>query len=106
MREDGSLRDADIALFLSSRYGIKISADEVGEMVLQNGLATTRRIEGQDYLDLDVMEIVSILFIPVLLKAVAASDSSKDTTISEKLQLPPPELLGEVLRMMLEDATG
>lgn len=102
VREDASLRDSDIALFLSSRYGIKLSEEEVRETILQ-GLTTTRNNNGGDYLDLDLMEIVSILFIPVLLKAVA---DARNDDIPENLQLPPPGMLSGVLCMMLEDVTG
>jgi len=124
VRVDGSLTHTDISLFLASRYGIIISEDEVRETVLQ-GLKTTTSttstkrsatLENDDDdnnhsdggLDnLDLMEIVSILFIPVLLKAVADAESSNDDIIiPENLQLPPPEMLPSVLCMMLEDTTG
>ena len=123
VREDGSLRDADIRLFLSSRYGIRVSEEEVRATVLQ-GLTTTESIEGRDYVDLDLMEIVSLLFIPLLLKAAAAADKDvaaavpeigpdsieaveKDgDTCPENMQLPPPKILSDALRMILEDVTG
>lgn len=136
VRPDGSLRDADIRLFLSSRYGIRLSEEEVRATVLR-GLTTTTTapatnsgVEGREHVDLDLMEVVSLLFIPLLLKAAAAADAGKkdvvadvpenngtdaveaaekdggDTACPENVQLPPPNILSDVLRMILEDVTG
>lgn len=134
VRPDGSLRDADIRLFLSSRYGIRLSEEEVRATVLR-GLTTTTAatnsgVEGREHVDLDLMEVVSLLFVPLLLKAAAAADAGKkdvvadvpenngtdaveaaekdggDTACPENVQLPPPNILSDVLRMILEDVTG
>lgn len=59
---------ADIRLFLSSRYGIIVTEEEVKESIL-GGLGG-----GEHYLEgdgdaLDLMEVVACLLIPTLLKA-------------------------------------
>lgn len=71
LRLDGSIREEDIVLFLSSRYGIKVSPGEIRKVVMK-GLGGG---DGDDVC-IDLMELVAMLLIPTLLKAAANCDTN------------------------------
>ena len=76
LRMDGSIKDIDIVRFLSSRYGIKVTEQEVRKTVMY-GLGGG----DDDEVCIDLMELVAILLIPTLIKAadaVADQQSSGD----------------------------
>ena len=73
LRLDGSIREEDIVLFLSSRYGIQVSPVEIRKVVM-NGLGGG---DGDDVC-IDLMELVAMLLIPTLIKAAAAA--SRDSS--------------------------
>jgi len=76
LRMDGSIKDIDIVRFLSSRYGIKVTEEEVRKTVM-HGLGGG----DDDEVCIDLMELVAILLIPTLIKAanaVADQQSSAD----------------------------
>jgi hypothetical protein len=108
----------DIRLYLSSRYGIIVTEEEVRNTIL-SGLGG-----GSDEDDvLDLMELVAVLLIPTLLKAahtdVNHDDDDDDPELIElgsnsfrKPVLPtlpegvvptPPGMLDYVLKMILHD---
>lgn len=64
IRQDGSIYAIDISNFLCSRYGIKVSEEEVRKTILKG-------FGGGDEDDecIDLTELVAILMIPFLLKA-------------------------------------
>mmetsp|Transcript_21580 Transcript_21580/g.38070 ORF Transcript_21580/g.38070 Transcript_21580/m.38070 type:complete len:1026 (-) Transcript_21580:193-3270(-) len=67
LRTDASIRADDIAKFLMSRYGIKVTEDEVTETIAKGfGGGGLSEDDGDT---IDLTEIVSILLIPTLLKA-------------------------------------
>lgn len=108
VRLDGSIKDEDIRLFLSSRYGIDVSAIDVRQTILK-GMGGDRDTDddlGDNCPDvIDVMELTAILLIPTLLKAAALEEEGSNN-IPNGLLMPPPDLLKYVLDMILHDVTG
>lgn len=122
LRRDGSIYAIDIVHFLSSRYGIRVSVEEVQETILKG-------LGGGDSEDecIDLTEIVAILFIPLLIKAAdafaAAEGPQEEKTrkdfrtewqykdylrrkkISNARSLKE-DIIKNVLDMILLDATG
>ncbi|KAG7356321.1 hypothetical protein IV203_001007 [Nitzschia inconspicua] len=104
LRQDASITAADIRLFLRSRYGIIVDEEELQQTVI-SGLG------GGDSAEeiIDLMEVVCMLLIPTLLKA-ARVETDDDSHLSKDLPegvLPPePDLIKNVLTMILEDVTG
>lgn len=67
IRRDGSIRTDDIAKFLISRYGIKVTETEVAESIAKGfGGGGISEDDGDT---LDLCEIVALLLVPTLLKA-------------------------------------
>mmetsp|Transcript_3330 Transcript_3330/g.3674 ORF Transcript_3330/g.3674 Transcript_3330/m.3674 type:complete len:928 (-) Transcript_3330:725-3508(-) len=110
---DGSINDKDVRAFLMSRHGIKTSEEEVRKVIF-SGLAGG---EGEDDC-IDIVEMVSILVIPLLLKVAKGNERKVATEFSsaedfnaymmlederEKLA-PPPSIISDVLRNILIDA--
>lgn len=83
LRMDGSIRDADIVRFLLSRYGIKVTEDEVRKTVMF-GLGGG----DDDEACIDLMELAAILLIPTLIKAADAVDGGDDGDGAEGWSLP------------------
>ncbi|KAG7356326.1 hypothetical protein IV203_001012 [Nitzschia inconspicua] len=104
LRQDASITAADIRLFLRSRYGILVDEEELQKTVI-SGLG------GGDSAEeiIDLMEVVCMLLIPTLLKA-SRVETDDDFHLSKDLPegvIPPePDLIKNVLTMMLEDVTG
>jgi len=65
LRLDGSIRSEDIVLFLSSRYGIRVSSEEVRKTIMTGMGGGGDR----DNACIDLMELVGCLLIPTLIKA-------------------------------------
>ena len=67
LRRDGSIKPTDITKFLMSRYGIKVTNEEVSQTIAKGfgggGLSE------EDGNTLDLTEIVALLLIPELVKA-------------------------------------
>lgn len=89
--------DEDIVLFLLSRYGIVVTAEDVRKQVIR-GLGGGDE-EADDCIDL--CEMVCMLLIPTLLKAVTDNDD-----LPEGVVHPKPGLVDYVLSMILHDTTG
>ena len=123
----------DIRLFLSSRYGIQVTNQDVREGILKGlGDGSSSPVVDLDYYPgaqadeddvvaeemLDLMQIVALLIIPTLRKAVEsqngndnnnenASGANNDNIISRReLVGTPPGMIDYVLKMILHDATG
>jgi len=123
----------DIRLFLSSRYGIQVTNQDVREGILKGlGDGSSSPVVDLDYYPgaqadeddvvaeemLDLMQIVALLIIPTLRKAVEsmngndnnnenASGENNDNIISRReLVGTPPGMIDYVLKMILHDATG
>ena len=80
-------KDEDIQLFLSSRYGIKVSIDQVRDTILYGlggGGGST-----YDASVLDIMELTAILMIPILLKS---ADQENGAKLPPGMREPPPHL--------------
>ncbi len=77
--------DKDIARFFSSRYGIKITHDEV-RLVLMKGFSSRKEEDGF----IDLCELTSALLIPFLLKANASiHDSPIHKLLTKKKSVLP-----------------
>jgi len=94
LRSDGSIRDVDISMFLSSRYGVNVTPAEVTENLLP-GLAGTHAEVLADFAKkkessnkkggsdkekeesaggtIDLAELVSVLLMPALVKIASSS---------------------------------
>ncbi|CAJ1931159.1 unnamed protein product [Cylindrotheca closterium] len=101
---DGSIDDEDVRVFLMSRFGIVVTNEQVREYIFK-GLAGG---DGEDEA-IDILELVSILMIPMLVKV---SDSvlgnKKRTSIltsDQERLLPPPTIIADVLQNILSDTT-
>ena len=101
--------DVDIMHFLSSRYGINVTKEEVKSTILR-GLGGGESDEDC----IDLMEMVAILMIPTLLKAKeqlkdyeSSNDTVDDGVIDETEFIQPQRgLLNYVVSMILHDVTG
>ena len=94
MQPQTSKKDQDIQLYLKSRFGIEVTAGEVKSKVI-NGFG------GYGYASddcLDLMELVSMLLIPTILKA-----SNPDMDFPEGIVQPREGLINYVLDMILHD---
>ena len=87
----------DVRLFLSSRYGIVVSNEEVRDTIFE-GLAGGSGDDGC----LDLMEVVAILLIPTLLKA---SNEQENVALPNGVVETPRGMLEYVLRMILHDVS-
>lgn len=116
--DDGSWMDAsidatDIQAFLMSRYGIKTSEEEVRDVIF-SGLAGG---DGEDDC-IDIIEMVSILVIPLLVKVSRGSDMKTEEDFKtteeydnyialqdERKKLSPPlTIIKDVLTNILGDS--
>lgn len=103
LRRNASLLAEDVRWFLSSRYGVVVSEAQVRETIFQGlGTGIASHNEGANAV-LDLMEVVTILFIPTLLKA--ARQREKDD-LPEGVVAAPPGMVEYVLKMILHDTTG
>ena len=66
LRKDGTINAADISLFLMSRYGIDVTADEVSNTI-SKGFGGGGISESDGNL-MDLTEVVAMLFIPTLIR--------------------------------------
>jgi hypothetical protein len=80
--------DVDISLFLTSRYGVQQTPEEVRERIL-SGVGSK---DGY----LDMMQLVSLLMIPKL----------REEQEHRKEGAGTDDVLGYTLEMMLHDVTG
>ena len=67
LRRDGSIKTDDIAKFLMSRYGIKVTEEEVTETIAKGFGGGDLSEEDGDTLDL--VEMTAMMLVPTLLKA-------------------------------------
>jgi hypothetical protein len=81
-----------------SRYGIVVTTEEVSETIFA-GLGS----DSGNNECLDLMEVVAILLIPTILKAV---EELEGATLPSNIVSTPPGLLEYVARMILHDVTG
>lgn len=125
VRRDASIKAEDIQRFLMSRYGIKVTEDQVRNTILEGmGGGSTQ----DDVLDL--MEVVAMLLIPIFLKAarkdyLCEDESTDDLSVLQESRrstarsirtrweakddgiIPsPPGMIDFVLKMILHDVTG
>jgi len=99
-----STTDEDIVIFLKSRYGINVTAEEVRETILQGMQADADPVEdGDDKSVLDIMELTSILLIPILNKSAKLTQGRK---LPKGVAEPPSELIWTVLQRILQDVLG
>mmetsp|Transcript_15838 Transcript_15838/g.22648 ORF Transcript_15838/g.22648 Transcript_15838/m.22648 type:complete len:1024 (-) Transcript_15838:164-3235(-) len=96
LRKDGSIFDKDISRFFSSRYGIKITHDEV-RLSLLKGFSGRKEDEGF----IDLCELASALLIPFLLKANAAIYESPIHKLMVKKSVAP-----DVVRKYIGDGSS
>jgi hypothetical protein len=124
LRRDGSITATDVMHFLSSRYGIRVTEQEVRETILK-GLA------GGDCEDdcIDLTEMLAILMIPEIVKVADDKyNASSRVNITERVsedfeskweyedhirrvklaneRKPDSGIIERVLNMILNDATG
>jgi hypothetical protein len=100
-----SSKASDVKNFLMSRYGIKMSKEDV-EAVIFNGLASG---EVEKDACIDLLEIVAILIIPLLVKVVNTKnqeDCSVSDNEEEKRLAPPPAIIADVLQNILHGTLG
>merc|ERR1719291_1079106 len=97
VRKDASIDATDIASLLCSKYGIKISTDDVRKFILEGyaGGDDTEEV-------LDLSEIVSILIIPYLLKKVEDMKEADDKPETKS----DVDVFSKVLGMILTEVTG
>lgn len=125
VRRDASIKAEDIQRFLMSRYGIKVTEDQVRNTILEGmGGGSTQ----DDVLDL--MEVVAMLLIPIFLKAARKDYLCEDESLDDQSVLQesrrtaakslrtrweaqddgiiptPPGMIDFVLKMILHDVTG
>ena len=117
-----SIRDVDIGLYLRSRYGIEASSEDIRSAISDglggagsgdDGRSTHANDEDQDQeagaadCRIDLAEMVSLLLIPTLCKAVPFQEEGKEDSDCEDtvphLVQPPPDLIAKVLAIILED---
>jgi len=114
---DGSIDAADVKAFLMSRYGIDIHKEDVRKIIFK-GLAGG---EGEDSC-IDIVETVSILIIPLLVKVSnrlqngnkqGGAEAEEDDRFKEdcapdddaqRLE-PPPNIIEDVLKCILMDTS-
>ena len=91
----------DIASLLCSKYGIKISIDDVQNFILEgyNVGHSTEEV-------LDLSEIVSILIIPYLLKKIKGFKEAGDDDGATRTRSGVHDVLKEVLGVILIEVTG
>jgi len=70
IRSDGSINSEDIQVYLLSRFGIKVTLDEV-QTIIMDGMGGS----SNDDEVLDLMEVTAIILIPLLLKAAYVEGS-------------------------------
>ena len=113
IRENGSIRAADISLYLLSRHGIKISPEEVQRILFTHIIGTTsstcsrKSAAEQNEKDnsdghvecLDLIEIIALIFIPTFCKMTISEENAQGL---EKIS---PQVLDRVLAMILHDGT-
>jgi hypothetical protein len=92
LRKDGSIEDNDISLFLSSRYGVQVTPEEVRETIL-DGLGGTGGY-------MDMMQLVSLLMVPVLRQEQHDREFAGNESQNEN------DLLLFTIEMLLHDVTG
>jgi hypothetical protein len=92
-----SLPAEDIRLFLSSRYGIRVTDEEVFSTILQGLGGGSEKDEC-----IDVMELVAILLIPTLIKA---ADQRGGYRLPSGVVPAPAGLLEYVLKIILHDVS-
>jgi len=90
IRIDASIKDEDIVSFLASRYGIRVTKDFVRSTVLK----------GFDRDSLDLMELMTIILIPTLIKAanqvIDQAEDSKRLVSNKSKELQVVKDLEEV----------
>lgn len=90
-----ALTDEDIRLYLLSRYGIEVAREEVQNVIIKGFAGGS---VDDDFDCIDLVEMVTILLIPTLLKASTRSDD-----LPEELVRPREGLIHYVLDMILHD---
>jgi len=88
LNQDASIDAEDIRNYLISRHGIDVSVNGVEKIILRGNAS------------LDLISLVSILFIPTFCKLNAPLEETRD------LEAVPPQVIKRVLEMILHDATG
>lgn len=120
VRPDASIQAIDVVNFLSSRYGIRVTPEEVKQTILR-GLGGG---DGDDDV-IDLAEVVAILIIPELIKAARQitygplrqkerDEFESDWQYEEYMRrfaladarMPDPDVLQVVLNNILQDVTG
>ncbi|CAB9521768.1 unknown protein [Seminavis robusta] len=114
VRTDASICAEDIRLFLSSRYGIAVTEDQVCSRILR-GLISSSSDSSEDDDDddmVDLMELVALLLLPTIQKAAQhlvcsqQDDTDDDEHCQGEVVPAPKEMLNYVLKMILHDVTG
>mmetsp|Transcript_3787 Transcript_3787/g.6451 ORF Transcript_3787/g.6451 Transcript_3787/m.6451 type:complete len:895 (-) Transcript_3787:79-2763(-) len=115
LREDGSIQACDIVAFLMSRHGIEVTEEEVLDKII--GTFGQRTVDSRS--DIDLIQLLALLLIPLLLKAKQSLDQAQQASNTIRRQSgtclhrqkgdsrwPDADIIESVLRMMLHDATG
>jgi hypothetical protein len=114
IRSDGSINNEDIQVYLLSRFGIKVSLEEV-QTIIMDGMGGS----SNDDEVLDLMEVTAIILIPLLLKAAYVEGSYADGENNNNINnnnsdsgsktlppgvLPPPsDLLADCANIIIHD---
>mmetsp|Transcript_13239 Transcript_13239/g.19834 ORF Transcript_13239/g.19834 Transcript_13239/m.19834 type:complete len:119 (+) Transcript_13239:61-417(+) len=76
LREDGSIQACDIVAFLMSRHGIEITEEEVLDKIIST--FGQRTVDSRS--DIDLIQLLALLFIPLLLKAKQSLDQAQQAS--------------------------
>ena len=105
IRSDGSINSEDIQVYLLSRFGIKVTLDEV-QTIIMDGMGGS----SNDDEVLDLMEVTAIILIPLLLKAAYVEgsyddveNSSNNRTLPPGVLPPPSDLLADCANIIIHD---
>mmetsp|Transcript_10470 Transcript_10470/g.19711 ORF Transcript_10470/g.19711 Transcript_10470/m.19711 type:complete len:347 (+) Transcript_10470:87-1127(+) len=83
LRKEGSISATDVVHFLSSRYGIRVTEHEVRETIFKD--FGGGGISSKDGENIDLVEILGMLLIPLLLKASQDYSSGADNASSRRV---------------------
>jgi hypothetical protein len=101
VRPNGSIKDADIQLYLKSRFGIVVTLEQVRSTIM-HGFAGGDEGTLDATEVIDMMELTAIILIPLLLKMSVVEG---DGRALPKGVLPPPgNLLKDVIEMIVHDS--
>lgn len=93
--------DEDIKLYLRSRFGIEVTLEQVRSTIL-HGFGGGDEGDADDGEVIDLMELTTIILIPLLLKASIVEGNGM--ALPEGILPPPDRLLQDVIDMVVHDS--